>query len=143
MPPLSTECEIKFDYSVGTENRFAVRRWFQALVDTQNKSDLALFVDSCAEDLIAEGFVAGTLTKTELIEFMRQIHEGKQVLMRYPRLDVGFNRYLYNVEGAMEMYVNGILSMDGTFESRVRRDEETNKFQFVWFKFYPRMTVSI
>ncbi len=143
MPPLSTECEIKFDYSVSTEDRFAVRRWFQALVDSQNKSDLSLFIDSCAEDLIAEGFAEAALTKAELVKFMKQVHAGKQVLMRYPKLAIGYNRYLYTMEGDLEMYVNGILSMDGTFESRVRRDEETNKFQFVWIKFYPRMIVSL
>jgi hypothetical protein len=142
MTQLNMESEIKFDYSVGTEDRFAIRRWFRSLVETQNSSDLSVLNTSCAEDLVALGFSEQGLSRAAFLEYMQQIHASKKVVtVRYPSLSVNYNRFLYDIEGVLELFIDGVLSMEGTFESRVRKVGQ--QFQFAWIKFYPRMIVAI
>jgi hypothetical protein len=73
---------------------------------------------------------------------MKQIHEaGQQVTVRFPMLTITFSRFLYDVQGTMELYIDGVLSLEGTFESRVSETEEV--FRFAWFKLYPRMALQL
>ena len=142
MSHVDTESIIKFDYSVSTENRFAVRKWLQRFVDEQNTRGMGVWESALTEKVLIEGFTDEPLTRDAFVDFMKQIHKaGQQITVRFPQLTISYNRFLYDVHGTMELYIEGVLSLEGTFESRVSEVEEV--FQFAWFKLYPRMALQV
>jgi hypothetical protein len=142
MTHVDTESNIKFDYSVSTENRFAVRKWLQHFVDDQNTKGLGVWESALTKTALIEGFSDEALSKSSFVEFMKQIHAAsRSVIVRFPELTISYSRFLYDVEGNMELYIDGVLSLEGTFESRVAESE--GEFQFAWIKLYPRMTLQV
>ena len=142
MTQLNTESDMRFDASITTEDRFAIRRWLQALVDGLNKSDLTLLEQSCAEELVVEGFNEAVFGKLEYLAYIRQIFSEKnKALIRYPEMAVSYNRYLFDARGTLELFVDGILSMEGTIEFKIQKVDD--HFQFMLIKFYPRMMLAL
>jgi hypothetical protein len=54
---LDLESKMDFDYSVGTEDRFALRRWFADFISAQNKKDLATQLPFFSDQLVVKGFI--------------------------------------------------------------------------------------
>jgi len=142
MTHIDTESVIKFDYSVGAENRFVIRKWLREFVDKQNRNGSAAWESSLTETALIEGFTNDPLDQHGFVLFMKQIHEsGKQIELRFPELKIGYNHFLYDVGGTMELYIDSVLSLEGTFESRVSVEDEL--FRFAWLKLYPRMSLQV
>lgn len=138
---ISTESKMDFDYSVGTEDRFALRKWFQGLIDNQNYRDLKSLVEFYSPEMVVEGFTDEPMNFLQFVQFLKQHHETKKMTtVRYPEIKVKFSRYLFHLVGNYEEFIDGVLSYEGPIELKIKRENE--QFRVALIKFYPRLRVA-
>ncbi len=132
--------EIIFDYdrSVGTEDRFAIRRFVQSFVEIAsraNKPELELVI---ADGATTTGITEFPLQKPELVElFYKKFFGRRHNYFVMPKLKLTYNQYLFHLNGNYEEYEQGILSGSGTIEMLLIKKDDT--FNVVGLKYYPRM----
>ena len=138
---LTTETILDFDQSVGTEDRFAIRRMIDAFASAANSGDATKLSEMICDSTMIEGFSDLPYLKQEFVSVIsRWQSTGKTHLMRFPKLKLSFTRYLHHLSGTYEEFVDGILATEGTIElSLIKKD---NAFEFVKIHFYPRMRLS-
>jgi hypothetical protein len=138
---LDLESKMHFDYSVGTEDRFALRRWFGQFVEAQNQHDLAAQTAYLSDQLIVKGFTADPLTYAHYLDYLQaRLGDGKSWQVRYPEVHVKFKGFLFYISGSFEGYLDGILSYDGSVDLKVAKTDDT--FTLVYMEFYPRMMMA-
>jgi hypothetical protein len=138
---LTTETKLDFDNTVGTEDRFAIRRAVDAFANAANGGDIQKLSDFIAESTVVEGFSDIPFMKQEFISVISrwQTH-GKKHVMRFPKLKLSYSHYLYHLDGTYEEFVDNILATEGTIEMAMIKNDEG--FQFVKITFFPRMRLS-
>ncbi len=142
MSSLNTESKMDFDYSVGTEDRFALRKWFSGFVAAQNKREAEKIISNLEEGIKIEGLGDSLIGYEACVEFIKQLcAQPKPLLMRYPNVKVKYQHVLFHCRGSFEGYYDGVLSYDGTFEIKVMKTEEG--FKVAQVKFYPRLIIKI
>lgn len=135
------ETKIDFDYSIGTEDRFALRNWFEAFVESQNSTDAEEIKVFLSVGLVAEGFSDESLNKEGFAKLMqREKQSGTLEEVRYVDLKVKYKDEAYVFVGSFEGFSNNILTYEGTIELEVIKSEEDFSVDFI--KFYPRLKVT-
>ncbi len=138
---LTTETKLDFDYSVGDEDRFAIRRVLDKFAVSANQGDIAVLDNLISDSTVIEGFSDLPYVKQEFLSILSRRHEkGKKHVMRFPKLKLTYTNYLYHLKGTFEEFVDNILATEGTIElSMIKQDDN---FQLVKIAFYPRMRLS-
>jgi hypothetical protein len=135
---LDTESKMDFDRAIGTEDRFALRRWLDKYVSLQNEHNLEAFSELLSDALIVNGFTDMALQKQSYIDFLKPVvFDNPNAVVRYPKLAVAYQGYLYHIRGDFEIYIDGILSSEGEVEFEVVKDDE--QYVIVRKNFSPRM----
>ena len=136
---LTTETLLDFDRSVDTEDRFAIRKTIVKFADAANNGNTAELENLISDSTVVEGFSDLPFMKQEFISVISRWQGGARI-MRFPKLKLSYNRYLYHLSGTYEEFVDNILVTEGTIEMSLIRKDHT--FQFVKIIFYPRMRLA-
>ena len=138
---ISTESKMDFDNSVSTEDRFALRKWLDELVEAVNYNDRGVYGDRLAENLTVEGFTEQPMDRESYLQYLNsRATEPAARIIRFPALQIKFKHYLYPLAGTYEEFVNGILSYEGRVNLAIVKKD--GGFQLVSLKFDPRLRVS-
>jgi hypothetical protein len=138
---ISTESKMDFDYSVTTEDRFALRKWLEQLVEAVNYNDREVYAPMLGDQLIVEGFSDEPMDQAAYLAFLEQRGSQKSArVIRFPDLSIKFHHYLYHLRGTYEEFVDGILSYEGSIDMTVAKQEDS--FILVTVKFYPRLRLT-
>lgn len=138
---LEPDVILDFDNSVGTEDRFAIRRFINLFVHTVNHGTRAEVEELLSDSITAEGYGEFTLQKQQLSEmFYKKFYGRRHNYINMPKLKLSSNKSLFYLNGNYEEYQEGILSAAGSLDLLVARQNE--KFCLVSLKFYPRMRLS-
>lgn len=138
---LVTETKLDFDNSVGTEDRFAIRRMLDLFADSSNRGDSGQLDKLISDSTVIEGFSDIPYVKQQFISVIeRWQSSGRKRVMRFPKLKLSYSHYLYHLNGTYEEFADGILSTEGTIELAMIKKETS--FQFVRIIFFPRMRLT-
>jgi hypothetical protein len=136
-----TETKLDFDQTVGTEDRFAIRRAVDAFANAANHNSIEVLSDLISESTVIEGFSDLPYMKQEYISVIsRWLKSGRERIMRFPKLKLTYSHYLFHLTGTYEEYIDKILVTEGTIEMAMIKND--NGFQFVKIVFFPRMRLS-
>lgn len=138
---LDTESKMDFDRGIGTEERFALRRWFDRYVQLQNEHNLEMFAELLSDALVVNGFTDMHLQKQSYLDFLKPVvFENSNAVVRYPKVSIAFQGYLFHLKGDFEIYIDGILSCEGEIEMEVIKQEDL--YLIVRKVFSPRMMLA-
>lgn len=136
------EIILDFDNSVSTEDRFAIRRFLKDFVELVNNHHHEQMPGLFSDAVTAEGFSEFVMQKSELLGmFYKKFFGRKHNFIRFPKLKLSSSKFLYNLKGSYEEYDQEILAGAGSIEISIIKNDD--KFQFIKFKFYPRMRMPI
>ena len=135
---ISIESKTDFDYSVGTEDRFALRKWLERLAVELGRGTEESLKEFFAEELSIEGFTEVHLDREGFLALVGKWVANDHMVLRYPTLTVNYKHYLFSAVGTFEGFIDGIIVLEGTIDLKIAKSEEGN-FTIVWQKFYPRM----
>ena len=136
---MTTETILDFDRTVDTEDRFAIRKMIGKFANAANKGNTEELENLISDSTVVEGFSDLPFMKEEFISVISRWQGGVRI-MRFPKLKLSYNRYLYHLNGTYEEFVDNILVTEGTIELALIKKEES--FQFVKIVFYPRMRLT-
>ncbi|MES3037712.1 MAG: hypothetical protein V4736_07380 [Bdellovibrionota bacterium] len=132
---------MDFDYSVTTEQRFALRTWLEQLVEAINSNDRERCADFFDPYLLVEGFNEQPLNKEQYLTWLEERKNDKTVhVMRLPQLKIKLKGKLYRLNGTYEEFIDGILSYEGTMEMIVTSADDG--FKLASMIFFPRLRVA-
>ena len=138
---ITTETKLDFDQTVGTEDRFAIRRAIDSFADCANLGDVEKLNSMIADATVIEGFSDLPYVKQEFISVISRWVEQKQNrIMRFPILKLSYSHYLYHLSGTYEQFADNILVTEGTIELAMIKQDDG--FKFVKIIFYPRMRLA-
>lgn len=132
------ETIFDFDRTVGTEDRFAIRRFISncsTLISQANKHDIEALI---ADGATVSGITEFPLQKKQAVDlFYKKFFGRRHNFISFPKMKLSFNKFMFHLSGSYEEYEEGILSGYGTIElALIKKDE---KYQLVDVKFFPRM----
>jgi hypothetical protein len=137
---LDTESKMKFDSSIGTEDRFTIRKWFQRFIDFCNTGDVESLMVFFAPNCEFTGWSRRPMDCEQLIAyFERRNMSDVNYCVRYPELEFRLRGGIYRVTGSFEEYRNGALCMEGSVDIRITQPSRV--YQLVGHTFYPRLIV--
>jgi hypothetical protein len=137
---LDTESKMNFDSSVTTEDRFALRNWFQGFIDNLNNHNEAEIKSALSDALMVEGFSDIPMQAEEYVLFLKGlITKQANSVARFPKVSIKFQGYLFAIVGDFEVYIDNVLSYEGGVEITVVKNEQG--FFMVRQKFFPRLMV--
>ena len=137
---LDTESKMGFDNSISTEDRFALRNWFQSFVDNINSHNLEGLSSALSNALVVEGFDDIPMQAAGYSQLLKQlVMDQPNSVVRFPKLSVKFQGYLFALTGDFELYSDNVLSYEGGVEIAVVKNEDG--FFMVRKKFFPRLMV--
>jgi len=132
---------LDFDNSVGTEDRFAIRRFMNLFIETVNNGTREELEELLSDSITADGFSEFTLQKSQISEmFYKKFYGRRHNYINMPKLKLTSSKFFFHLNGSYEEYQEGILSAAGSLDLSVARQNE--KFCVVSLKFYPRMRLS-
>ncbi len=135
---ISVQTKLDYDRSVGTEDRFAIRKAMDAFVNMVNHGNKEAYGPMISDGALIEGFSDIPYVKQGFVAMLSRRFKGDGLwLMRFPELKLSFSRYLFQLAGTYEEYADGILVTEGTITISLIKN--TTEYQFVRIIFYPRM----
>jgi hypothetical protein len=138
---LVTETKLDFDNSVGTEDRFAIRRAIDEFASAANRGATSVLEGLISDSTVIEGFSDIPYIKQEFISVIsRWVKTGRERLMRFPKLKLTYSNHLFHLTGTYEEFIDKILVTEGTIELELVKKD--NSFQFVKVVFFPRMRLA-
>lgn len=138
---LTVETNLDFDQTVGTEDRFAIRRAIDSFASAANSGTTAVLENLISDSTVVEGFSDLPFVKQEFISVIsRWLRGGRQRLMRFPKLKLTYSHHLFQLTGTYEEFIDKILVTEGTIELALVKTD--GSFQFVKINFFPRMRLS-
>ncbi|HEX3100034.1 MAG TPA: hypothetical protein VHQ41_03640 [Patescibacteria group bacterium] len=138
---MTTETKLDFDQTVGTEDRFAIRRVLDSFAVAANEGAVEKLNSLIADSTVIEGFSDLPYVKEEFVSIVsRWQGNGEKHVMRFPKLKLSYSHYLYHLTGTYEEFVDGILSTEGTIELAMIKTDRG--FEFVKIVFFPRMRLA-
>lgn len=138
---LSIETKLDYDRTVGTEDRFAIRKVVDQFVAAVNQGNREVYEKLISDGITIEGFSDIPQVKQGFTTMLERRFKGNGLrFMRFPILKLSFSRYLYHLEGTYEEFIDGILATEGTIELMLIKNEIG--YQLVKIIFYPRMRLS-
>ncbi len=138
---IATESKTDFDYSVSTEDRFALRHWLEDFVAAINHNDRGMYEGLLNSDLVIEGFTEGLMDRTQYLDWLHEREQQKIVhVLRFPALKIKYKYRLFHLVGTYEEFISGILSFEGTVEMLIIKDEDN--FKLSALKFFPRLRLT-
>lgn len=124
MTKLDTQSKIDFDRTIGTEDRFNLRRWFEKLVETFNQSNPQIWEEPLADDATMVGFTDKPMSVGEYIEYLRGCFEDGEYIVRYPELKATFQNGQFILSGTFESFTDGVLLCAGDIVIIVGKEED-------------------
>ncbi len=132
------ETILDFDGTVGTEDRFAIRRFIARFLEIVNNAQVSEMDTVISDSTTALGLSDFPLQKKQIIEmFYKKFFGRRHNYLVLPKLKLSFNKFMFHLSGTYEEYEQGILTGAGTIDLALIKNDDS--FQFVDFKFYPRM----
>ena len=132
------ESKIDFDYLVSTEDRFALRKWFEEFVEAGNTAPIDVIKNYLDEELVIEGLGDAKILYNEAMEGIKSlVGTSSRVVMDYPDVKFKFQHVLFSMQGSFEGFIDGIMSYDGTFEAKLAKSDDG--FKIIFIKLFPRL----
>lgn len=132
------ETILDYDRTVGTEDRFAIRRFITTCSTSISQANRGAMESLIADGATISGITEFPLQKKQAVDlFYKKFFGRRQNFIYFPKMKLSFNKFMFHLSGSYEEYEEGILSGYGTIElALIKRDE---KYQLVDVKFFPRM----
>lgn len=140
MTKLDLESKMDFDRSVGTEDRFALRRWFGRFVELLNQTNPDFWLDIFSSDLAVAGFTDAPLDCTGFMNYLKAENEIGEYAARFPELKVGFQDGTFKLKGTFESFSDKVLLADGSIALEIVKDE-AGQFRVTSIELEPRFIV--
>ncbi len=138
MAKFSIEGKMEFDHSVITEDRFALRTWFQNLVKEINYNDRGAYSPKVSETFSMEGSTEQPIDHDNYLQLLSNRMQRKTIYAaRFPELHIQLRQNIFQLTGRYEEFIDGILSYEGTVRLGVAKTETS--FALIKFIFYPRL----
>lgn len=138
----STEITLDFDHTVGTEDRFVIKHLLEDFVDVINNQPHDELKAMISEAAIAEGFTEFAMQKPQLLDmFYKKFYGRRKSFIRFPELKLSSTHNLFHINGDYEEYLEEILAAAGTIKMSLIKTDDG--FEFIGFKFYPRMRMQV
>lgn len=135
------ETKVDFDYSIGTEDRFALRNWLEAFIAAQNTEDVEQVKQFLSVGLVVEGFTEASLSKETFVNFLvKEKQAGRLKVIQYSDTKVKFKDESFVCVANLQGLGDNILYYEGSIELEVVKAAEG--FIADYIKFYPRLKVS-
>lgn len=130
--------QMRFSSHVGTEPRFAFRRWFETWVEAVNVGNREVWQPAVLESIAVVDIVDRELDHTGFIGYLT--NSPKRLYI--PRVVIGLEDGLYVIKGTMEVYADTMMVFEGGFEMTVH---DIGAFDFKIFSLtcYPHFRVSV
>lgn len=129
--------QIRFNDVVQTEPRFAFRRWFEVWVDAVNSGDRLVWQPALLDVLTVSDLADKELDYDKFVSYLTT--PPKQ--LRIPAATVSLEDGLYVVRGSLELFSDGLMIFEGTFEVVVH-DIGVNDFKIFGITCYPHFRVT-
>lgn len=137
---IDTESKMKFDEATLTEERFALRKWFQKFIDFQNIEDADSVLVFLHPECKFEGWGKHTMKPETLAAFLeRRNFSDVQYVVRYPELVFKKRGNAWRVNGSYEEYKNNSLCLEGMIDITVVK--QNNVYLILKHKFFPRLII--
>ncbi|GEM_PF-2203631 len=137
---LDTESKMKFDSSISTEDRFALRKWFQKFIDFQNEENIEALLVLAASEVVITGFTKHSMDYETWAAFHERRALSEDIYTtRYPEVLFTFAKNRYRVSGSYEEYKNYQLVLEGIIDITI--EKINNVFQLCNQTVYPRLIV--
>lgn len=124
MKKIDTQSKLDFDRSIGTEDRFAIRGWFERLVARLNQTNPQLWKEGLGEGLIVSGLTPKVMDRKNFLLFLGSQFQLGDYTVRYPLLKVQFRNGSFRFRGTFESFTNGILTCSGDVTLTVVKQED-------------------
>lgn len=138
----TVELTLDFDNTVTTEDRFSIRHFLEDFIDiinNQSQDELSEMISGAAT---AEGFSDFVMQKQEILNmFYSKFFGRRNSYINFSKLKLTFDKRLFQIRGEYEEYSEGILAAAGSIQISLVKNDDS--FEFVTFKFYPRMRANI
>ncbi len=135
----TVEITLDFDHTISsTEDRFNVRHFLEDFVDTINNQSQETLTKFISGGATADGFSEFTMQKREILDMFKKRFFGRRSsYISLSNLKLSFSKSLFHIHGVYEEYIEDILSSAGSIDLSLMKVEDS--YEFVQFKFYPRM----
>lgn len=135
----TAEITLDFDHTISsTEDRFNVRHFLEDFVDNINNQSQEALTKFISGGATAEGFSEFTMQKSEILDmFYKRFFGRRSSYVNFSNLKLSFTKSLFHIHGVYEEYIEGILSSSGSIDMSLMKVNDG--YEFVHFKFYPRM----
>lgn len=132
------EIGFKIKGVIGTEARFAVRKWFSEWVEAVNSGNLDYWQSDLAESLTVTDLQAQELSKSG---FVRYLTAG-QVELLIPSVTLSKEAESYHLAGEWEVLQDGMVVFNGLFELIAKKVED-DSFKMFGITFFPRLRLDV
>lgn len=133
-----TEITLDFDHTVGTEDRFMIKHLVEDFVETVNNQPHHDLRSMISEQVTAEGFSESVMHKPQFLEMLyKKFYGRRHSFVRFPQLKLSSSNSLFYISGEYEEYIEEILAAAGGIKISLAKTDD--KFEFISFKFFPRM----
>src|SRR3989344_5111781 len=136
MAKLDIESKMEFDRSVGTEDRFNLRKWLEQFIVALNKSNPKIWEEVIPSDFVNTGLTDEPLGLRDFISYMRNQYELGEYVARYPKLKIKYREDMFMIKGTFESFLDNILTFEGDAELIIEKQEDT--FHLIKETLYPR-----
>lgn len=130
--------QVKFGDSIGTEPRFKFRRWLEAWVEAVNSGNRQVWQVAVLDVITVSDLLEKDLNYEKFVSYLT--HPPKQ--LRIPLASVVEEDGLYVVRGSLEIFTDGLMIFEGTFEMTVH-DVGVGEYKIFGMVCYPHFRVSV
>lgn len=130
--------QIKFVDEVGTEPRFAFRRWLETWVEAVNAGRRDVWQPAILESVVVTDLLPKELDYEQFIAYLTNPPKRMSV----PKVTVGVEDGLFVVRGTMGVYDQSLMVFEGMFEMVVH-DIGTYDYKIFGLTCYPHFRVTV
>lgn len=130
--------QIKFADGIGTEPRFAFRRWFETWVEAVNLGSREVWQPAILESVTVTDLLPKELDYDRFVSYLT--NPPKKIFL--PKATVTLEDGLFVVRGTIEFFDQTLMVFEGMFEMVVH-DIGTQDYKIFGMTCYPHFRVSV
>lgn len=130
--------QIKFTDEIGTEPRFAFRRWLETWVEAVNTGRRDVWQPAILESVLVTDLMSKELDYEHFIGYLTNLPKQLSI----PKATVSMEDGLFVIRGTVEFYDQSLMVFEGMFEM-VAHDIGTYDYKIFGLTCYPHFRVTV